>query len=604
MMKPICVLTLGAFFVGCHLDKLVSGSGGPHPTSTAPPVALVFMAQPKNAQVGQQITPVQVSVVDSAGVPVAGAETTTVVVTLGANPGGGKLLGDTSAHPTRGVATFSNLSIDKAGSGYTLIARVTGLPDTTSTSFDIKPAPPTTGSITVTTSTTGLDLDLNGYTVTVDGTNSQSIPTNSGSTGVTFPGLSVGNHGVVLSSVASNCSVTGGPSQTASVTAGQTTPIAFSVTCTAIPPTTGSLTVTTSTSGSDLDPDGYTVAVDQGAGQSITTNNSTGVTFTNLSAGNHSVVLTGVAGNCTVSGGTTHTVAVTAGGNTPTAFVVTCTATTGGLTVTTSTGGSDLDPDGYTVSVDGANQAIGTNATVTFTALTPGGHSVALSGVAANCSVSGANPRTVTVAAGSTASTTFSVTCTAIPPTTGDLVVTTTTGGSDLDPDGYTVSAGGTSKAILTNGSVTFSGLPAGANSVALSGIASNCTVSGANPLSANVPAGGTGHADFSISCVAPVNHAPVVNAGTDPQTVLIGALFTLSGASFSDQDNDGPWTVTIDWGDGTAPTTFPMPSQGTINGQHSYGDVLLASHTLTITVTDAHGATGRASKTVNVVAL
>src|SRR6266702_4141467 len=219
MMKtPLCVLALGALVVGCHLDKLVSGSGGPHPTSTAPPVALIFMARPQNTPVGQKINPaVQVKVVDSAGVPVAGAETTTVVVRLGANPGGAKLQGDTSAHPTRGVATFGNLSIDKAGDGYTLIAHVSGLPDTTSQPFNITPPPPTTGSITVTTSTTGLDLDLDGYTVTVDGSTStsQSIATNSGSAGVTFLGLSVGNHGVALSSVASNCSVTGGNSQTA-----------------------------------------------------------------------------------------------------------------------------------------------------------------------------------------------------------------------------------------------------------------------------------------------------------------------------------------------------------------------------------------------------
>jgi hypothetical protein len=513
MMKPICVLTLGALAVSCHLDKLVSGSGGPHPTSTAPPVALVFMAQPKDAQVGQQITPVQVKVVDSAGVPVAGADTTTVAVTLGANPGGAKLQGDTSAHPTRGVATFSNLWIDKAGSGYTLIARVTGLPDTTSTSFDISPAPPTTGSITVTTSTTGLDLDLDGYTVTVDGTTSRSIATNSGSTGVTFPGLSVGNHGVVLSSVASNCSVTGGPSQTASVTAGQTTPIAFSVTCTAIPPTTGNLTVTTSTTGADLDPDGYTVTV-EGTPQSIAPNDGTGVTFTNLSAGNHSVVLTGVAANCTVSGGTTHTVAVTAGGNTPAPFVVTCAATTGSLTVTTSTSGSDLDPDGYTVTVDGS-----------------------------------------------------------------------------------------TSQSITTNnsGGVTFSNLSAASHTVALTGVASNCSVTSANPMSVTVPAGGVGHADFAISCTAlppPQNHAPVVNAGPDQQILLALGSVTVN-ASFTDQDGDGPWTYTINWGDGSS-TNSSTPNQGGISASHTYG--LASTNTVTVTVTDAHGLSGSDQATITVV--
>src|SRR5205823_1022221 len=136
----------------------------------------------------------------------------------------------------------------------------------------------------------------------------------------------------------------------------------FSVSCTPIPPTTGSIKVTTSTSGSDLDPDGYTVTVDAGNSQSIPTNSSDGVTFINLSAGNHPVVLSGMASNCTVTGGDTHTVSVIAGQTVSTAFSVTCAATTGALKVTTSTSGSDQDPDGYTVTVDGStSQSIATN---------------------------------------------------------------------------------------------------------------------------------------------------------------------------------------------------------------------------------------------------
>ena len=605
MMKPICVLTLGALAVSCHLDKLVSGSGGPHPTSTAPPVALVFMAKPQNTQVGQKINPaVQVSVVDSAGVPVAGADTQTVVIQLGANPPGNATLGGTtSTHPSRGVATFGNLWIDKPGDGYTLIAHVSGLPDSPSQPFNITPAPPTSADLTVTTSTTGADLDPDGYTVTLDAGASQPIASNS-SSGVTFPSVPAGNHSVALSGVAANCSVTGGPSRGVTVIAGQPASVAFSVTCTAIPPTTGSLTVTTSTSGSDLDPDGYTVAVDQGAGQSIATNSSTGVTFTNLPAGNHAVVLSGVAANCTVNGGTTHTVAVTAGGNTPAPFVVTCAATTGSLTVTTSTSGSDLDPDGYTVTVDGSTSqsiTINNSGGVTFSNLSAASHTVALTGVASNCSVGGANPRTVSVTAGGTASTTFTVSCTAIPPTTGDLTVTTSTGGSDLDPDGYTVTVDGVDKAIGTSGSATYSGLSAGTHTVALSGIASNCTVSGANPQTANVPAGGTGHADFAISCTAlppPQDHAPVVNAGPDQQILLSLGSVTVN-ASFTDQDDDGPWSYTIDWGDGSS-TNGSKPSQGGISASHSYG--LISTNTVTVTVTDAHGLSGSDQATIKVV--
>ncbi|NIR01351.1 MAG: hypothetical protein GTN78_14325, partial [Gemmatimonadales bacterium] len=79
----------------------------------------------------------------------------------------------------------------------------------------------------------------------------------------------------------------------------------------------------------------------------------------------------------------------------------------------TVTMGTELDPDGYTVTVDGTqSQPVGVNDTVTFPALAAGDHTVTLSGVAANCSVSGENPRTVDVPVDSTGSTTFEVNCT------------------------------------------------------------------------------------------------------------------------------------------------------------------------------------------------
>src|SRR5213078_3231578 len=149
----------------------------------------------------------------------------------------------------------------------------------------------------------------------------------------------------------------------------------------------------------------------------------------------------------------------------------------------------------------GASQAVATNGSVTFTGLSAGSHSVALSGVASNCTVSGANPQTVTVPSGGTASTTFSVSCAASGGGNGSLTVTTSTTGSNLDPDGYTVTADGSvSQPIATNGSVTFTG-PAGDHSIALTGVATNCTVSGANPRTVTVPAGGTASTTFSVSC-------------------------------------------------------------------------------------------------------
>src|SRR5438445_7727590 len=50
---------------------------------------------------------------------------------------------------------------------------------------------------------------------------------------------------------------------------------------------------------------------------------------------------------------------------------------------------SSIDPDGYTVWVDGsASQPVGTNGVVTFSGLAAGDHEVALYGIAPNCSVS------------------------------------------------------------------------------------------------------------------------------------------------------------------------------------------------------------------------
>src|SRR5438105_2791135 len=297
MMKTICVLALGALAVGCHLDKLLGGSGGGSPPPAhGTPVGLAFTEQPRTVQAGQPIGPVRVSVVDSAGHPVAGVDTTTVFVTLGTNPGGARLQGDTSTHPVNGVATFTNLSLDNAGNGYTLEARAAGLRQP-SASFNIMPPPPTTGALTVTTNTPA-NPPTSGYTVSVNGTGGASKAIGASGT-VTFVGLSAGNHTVTLGDVPSNCTVTGGTAQTVPIVAGDTAAATFTIACTPPPPTTGSITVTTSTSGSDLDPDGYTVTVDGGASQSIVTNSgSSGVTFTNLPATNHSVVLSGVAANC------------------------------------------------------------------------------------------------------------------------------------------------------------------------------------------------------------------------------------------------------------------------------------------------------------------
>src|SRR4029077_3178560 len=71
-------------------------------------------------------------------------------------------------------------------------------------------------------------------------------------------------------------------------------------------------------------------------------------------------------------------------------------------------------PHGFSSPLDATEaQPIAANGSVTFTSVAAGSHSVALSGVPANCAVNGANPQTATVPAGGTASISFAVTCTA-----------------------------------------------------------------------------------------------------------------------------------------------------------------------------------------------
>ena len=459
------------------------------------------------------------------GLPDVGTLAVTVTTSGSNTPSGYTVIVDGSSSQSvgiNGLVTFIGLppgSHTVLLSGVPSNCSVSGNPRTVSliaglvatTSFSVSctatPPPPTTGDLTVTTATSGAsgDLDHDGYTVSVDGNSSKSIGT-SGS--VTFTGLSGGSHSVALSGVASNCTVSGGNTRTVSVTAGSTTRTDFAISC---GPTTGSLSVTTASSGAsgDVDPDGYTVTLDGGTSRAVGDNETT--TFSGLAPGSHTVVLSGVAANCSVNGGTSRTVSVTAGNTASTSYAVNCAPTgptTGSLSVATATSGAsgDVDPDGYTVTLDGAtSRAIGDNETTTFSGLAPGSHTVVLSGVAANCSVSGGTSRTVSVTAGSTASTSYSVSCAPTSGGTGSLTVTTATSGAsgDLDPDGYTITIDGSfSQPIGTNTSVTFTG-PSGDHTLALSGVASNCTVGGANPRTVTVPSGGTATTTFSVSCAS-----------------------------------------------------------------------------------------------------
>lgn len=99
-------------------------------------VRLAFTDQPDDATAGQQLAPVKVAVRDETGATVTSA-TDAVTLSLENNPGSGLLSGTLTVNAVAGVATFSNLRIDKSGAGYTLSATAGALSPATSEPFDI-----------------------------------------------------------------------------------------------------------------------------------------------------------------------------------------------------------------------------------------------------------------------------------------------------------------------------------------------------------------------------------------------------------------------------------------------------------------------------------
>ena len=100
---------------------------------------LVVLVQPSDTVAGDAISPtVQVEVQDAFGNrAITGIDG--ITIRIGANPSGGTLSGTTTVNAVNGVAPFSDLSIDKAGTGYTLVASALNLTGTLSAAFDITP---------------------------------------------------------------------------------------------------------------------------------------------------------------------------------------------------------------------------------------------------------------------------------------------------------------------------------------------------------------------------------------------------------------------------------------------------------------------------------
>lgn len=264
----------------------------------------------------------------------------------------------------------------------------------------------------------------------------------------------------------------------------------------------GDYSVLTSSSGDDLDPDGYDIRVNSNLAGIIGVNDS--LEFPNRPADTYSVELTNIATNCTVNGDNPRLLQVIADSHTQTTFELTCVATAGVLRVVTSTSGENPD-DGYTLAVDGSDAVtIGANDTAQTADLPTGEHAVRLGDMALNCRLAGDPERNVAVPSDDLVETKYEVFCT---DRVGNLRLVTTTTGLFPDPDGYQVviEIGGPIP-LRSTGVKTVGSVVGGINRVRLveASVADNCTVQGENPRSVDVPSGGLAVTEFDVACEVP----------------------------------------------------------------------------------------------------
>ncbi len=143
---------------GSHTATVSDMTDGTKTANSSPVVAvdpgaasgLAFGVQPTTATAGAVInsaTNVTLEIRDAYGNRVP-TSTASVIVAIGANPGSGTLAGTATVNAIAGIATFNTLSINKAGSGYTLAVASSGLTGATSTAFDIVPGAATHFAVT------------------------------------------------------------------------------------------------------------------------------------------------------------------------------------------------------------------------------------------------------------------------------------------------------------------------------------------------------------------------------------------------------------------------------------------------------------------------
>lgn len=145
--------------INASLNGITSNESAVTVTTDAPD-HLSFATQPSNGTAGSAITPaVKVEILDASGNRITSA-TNDITMSIDNNPGSAALSGTLTVAAVSGVATFSDLSLNKQGSGYTLKAACSGPISQISDAFNV--AGPGIDSISPSSGIAGVEVTITG----------------------------------------------------------------------------------------------------------------------------------------------------------------------------------------------------------------------------------------------------------------------------------------------------------------------------------------------------------------------------------------------------------------------------------------------------------
>ncbi|MGB6393713.1 MAG: PKD domain-containing protein [Candidatus Acidiferrales bacterium] len=584
----------GTYTLTAASPGLTSATSNSFSVSAGTATKLVFTTQPTNVGAGAAITPaVQVTIEDGSGNTVTSA-TNSVTIAIGNNPAGGTLAGALTVNAVNGVATFSNLNINHAGTGYTLAATAAGLAAATSSAFNVTAGTATKLVFTVQPSNVGAGAaitpavqvtieDGSGNTVT-SATNSVSIAISNNPASGTLAGtlaVSAVNGVATFTNLSINNAGTGYTLAASAAGLAAATSSAFNVT------SVNTLLVTTS---------GGALGVGRNFGATVTLSAPAplgGVTVT-LASANPGVVTVAPASLLVPAGGTTASFTLTgvaAGG--PITLTATATGYTSGTAQVTVTGSlislatglvvapaqssslafslsSPAPAGGVTVNFVSSSTAV---ATITSSVIVPAGATVASS----NPQVTGVTIGTVQITA----------TATGFAQDTESVQITVT---ASTSPTSLTLNATRT-----TNIQLNISA-PAPAGGITFN-LLSNNTAAATVPASVTVPAGGLS-AQIPVTGVAAGSAMlTITSAGINTVTVSI----TVSAAPALTPNFAATLGMNLQTDNGSVSLGANPPSSETLTIASSSPNLLLAtspagsfSQTITSTInTNGTGASG-----------